>query len=238
MRIESLAVLLQFTDGLFPAGGYAHSFGLETYVQEGAVRDHDGVLRFLQAYLDGSAGPSDAVAVVLAWERARADDLRGLLDLDARLDAMRPAAELREASRQMGRQTLRVAASLMEDAPAPTPSPVPRQRRFHAEAEAGRTPGHHPVVFGAVGGTAGWDKEASALAYLHAAATVVVGAALRLLPLGQLEGQGILASVRPLIVRLAQSAAGAGPDDLWGFTPGLDAASMRHARLEARLFRS
>lgn len=229
MDTEALAVLFQFADGLFPAGGYAHSFGLETCVQEGAVRDRAGVEAFLSAYLEGSAGPGDAVALALALDRAQRDDLFGLLDLDARLDAMRPAAELREASRQMGRQTLRVAAALTD---------ARLLRCLHEEAEAGRTPGHHPVVFGALGATVGWTKAAAALAYLHAAAAVVVGAALRLLPLGQLEGQRVLASVRPLIVRLAEAAAGANADDLWGFAPGIDAASMRHARLEARLFRS
>jgi urease accessory protein len=229
MNTESLATLLQFADGLFPAGGHAHSFGLETYVQEGTARGGADAAAFVTAYLEGAAGPSDAVAVALALDLAQAGDEAGLLALDARLDALRPAAELREASRQMGRQTLRVAAAL-------TNAPV--LRRFHEEAEANRTPCHHPVVFGAMGAVLDWTREAAALAYLHAAAVVIVGAAMRLLPVGQLEGQRVLSSVRPLITRLARAAANATADDLWGFTPGIDAASMRHARLEARLFRS
>jgi urease accessory protein len=229
MNTESLATLLQFADGLFPAGGHAHSFGLETYVQEGTARNGTDVASFVTAYLEGAAGPSDAVAVSLALGRVRTGDQPGLYELDARLDAMRPAAELREASRQMGRQTLRVAASATND---------DLLRRFHEEAETGRTPGHHPVVFGALGAVLGWTKEAAALAYLHTAAVVVVNAAMRLLPMGQLEGQHVLASVRPLLTRLARAAAVATAEDLWGFTPGIDAASMRHARLEARLFRS
>jgi urease accessory protein len=229
MNVESLATLLQFADGLFPAGGHAHSFGLETYVQEGTVRDGADVIAFVTAYLEGAVGPSDAVAVTLSLDHARASDEAGLRALDARLDAMRPAAELREASRQMGRQTLRVAAALTGDA---------LLLRFCAEAESDRTPAHHPVVFGALGAVLAWTKEAAALAYLHTATVVVVGSALRLLPMGQLEGQRVLSSVRPLITRLARAAANATDDDLWGFTPGIDAASMRHARLEARLFRS
>ncbi len=229
MNTESLATLLQFADGLFPAGGHAHSFGLETYVQEGTVRGGADVVSFVTAYLEGALGPSDAVAVTLALEHARGSDEAGLRALDARLDALRPAAELREASRQMGRQTLRVAAALTGD---------DLLRRFHTEAEADRTPAHHPVVFGALGAALGWTKEAAALAYLHAATVVVVGSALRLLPMGQLEGQRVLSSVRPLITRLACAAANATDGDLWGFTPGIDAASMRHAELEARLFRS
>jgi len=229
MNTESLATLLQFADGLFPAGGHAHSFGLETYVQEGTVRGGAEVNAFVTAYLEGAAGPSDAVAVALSLDCAATGDEAGLRALDQRLDAMRPAAELREASRQMGRQTLRVAATLTEDH---------LLRRFYEEAEAGRTPAHHPVVFGALGGVLGWTKEAAALAYLHTATVVVVGSALRLVPMGQLEGQRLLSSVRPLITRLARAAAQATSDDLWGFTPGIDAASMRHAQLEARLFRS
>ena len=229
MNPESLASLLQFADGLFPSGGHAHSFGLETYVQEGTVRSGADAAAFVAAYLEGAVGPSDAVAVTLALGHVRTGDEAGLLALDARLDAMRPAAELREASRQMGRQTLRVAAALTNDDVL---------RRLHDEAEAGRTPGHHPVVFGALGAVLGWTGEAAALAYLHAAAVVIVGAALRLLPMGQLEGQRMLSSVRPLVTRLAGAAAAASAEDLWGFAPGIDAASMRHAQLEARLFRS
>jgi urease accessory protein len=62
----ALLALLQFADGLFPAGGFAHSFGLETYAQEGRVRDRAGLEAFIAAHLEGSAGPCDAVAVALA----------------------------------------------------------------------------------------------------------------------------------------------------------------------------
>src|SRR5439155_26795791 len=59
---HALLTLLQFADGLFPAGGFAHSFGLETYVQDGRVRDREGFEAFIAAHLEGSAGPADAAA--------------------------------------------------------------------------------------------------------------------------------------------------------------------------------
>ena len=64
MNPESTLTLLQFADGLFPAGAYAHSFGLEAYAARGIVSDAADVERLLRAYLQGSAGPTDAVAVV------------------------------------------------------------------------------------------------------------------------------------------------------------------------------
>jgi urease accessory protein len=65
-----------------------------------------------------------------------------------------------------------------------------------------------------------------------------VGAALRLLPLGQLAGQRIVWNVRPLIATLAEEAQNKQEGDMWSFAPALEIASMRHTLLDARLFRS
>lgn len=221
--------LLQFADGLFPSGGYAHSFGLEDYVQAGEIRDMAGVEAFVHAHLEGTAGPCDAVAVVAALALGERGDLDGCLSLDETLDAMRPIAEFREASRQMGRQTLRVAAALTDH---------PLLRAVSEFVEAGRTPGHHPLAFGLAGSALGWPAEAAPRAYLYSTTALLVGAALRLLPLGQLDGQRILWASGPLIERLSRATEGKGPADLWSFAPGLEIAGMRHARLDGRLFRS
>src|SRR5207237_1406607 len=153
MTLHTLLALLQLGDGLFPAGGFAHSFGLETYAQEGRVRDRVGLEAFVGAHLAGDAGPRRAAS-------------------------------------------------------------------------------------GAVAGRLGADREAAAAAYLYSTAALLVGAGLRLLPLGQLDGQRVLAAVRPRIALLAAQAARATADDMWTFTPALELAGLRHARLEMRLFRS
>lgn len=227
--MQQFLSLLQFADGLFPAGAYAHSFGLEACVQSGEVRDAAGVEAFLRAFLKGSAGPADAAVVVCARRAAATGDLELLVSLDANLDAIKAASELRDASRQMGRQTLRVAANLPR-------SPLIEQ--FAQAVAEGLTPGHHAVVFGAIGGTLSWDSLETTGAYLYSASAALVGAALRLLPLGQLAGQRILWNAQPLIGELARDAQDKTEEDIWSFAPALEIASMRHARLDARLFRS
>jgi urease accessory protein len=229
MDTEGLLGLLQFADGLFPAGGYAHSFGLETCAQAGTVATREDLEAFLLAFLEGSAGPGEAVAVVAAWRRAAQGDLLALLALDAQLDARKPVPELREASRQMGRQTLRAASAAVEH---------PLVARLRDVVETRRSPGHHAMVFGTVTHSVGASAEAAAAAYLHSTAALLVNAALRLLPLGQVDGQKTLAAVRPVVARWSREAAARGADDYWSFTPALDLASLRHARLDARLFRS
>ena len=126
-------------------------------------------------------------------------------------------------------QTLRVASSLhRDDLFAGCSDAVARDA----------TPGHHAAVFGLIGGRLGWDPESMACAYLYSASAALVGAALRLLPLGQLAGQAILSNVVPMIAVLARDIQGREAADIWSFAPGLEIAGMRHATLEARLFRS
>jgi urease accessory protein len=229
MTLETLLVLLQLGDGLFPAGGFAHSFGLETYAQEGRVRDRDGLDAFVTAHLEGAAGPGDAVAVAVATRLAAGDDLAAWYALDARLDAMKTVPEFRTASRQMGRQTARVAAALGDDTVLAS---------IVSAIDDGLVAGHHATVFGAAAGRLGAAAEAAAAAYLYSTAALLVGAGLRLLRLGQLDAQRVLAAARPRIARLAADAARAGVDDMWTFTPALELAGLRHASLEMRLFRS
>jgi urease accessory protein len=226
---EAWLAVLQFADGLFPAGGFAHSLGLETYVQDGVVRDRAGLEAFVAAHLEGAAGPADAVAVAASVRFAADDDVAGWIALDERLEAMKAVPEAREASRQMGRQTLRVAAALGADGFL--------AGLAHAVGD-GLAPGHHAAVFGAALGRAGVEPAVAATAYLHSTAALLVGAGLRLIALGQLDGQRVLAAMRPRIARLAMAAATASPADMWSFNPGLELAGLRHATLDTRLFRS
>jgi urease accessory protein len=236
MNGEALLSLLQFSDGLFPSGSYAHSFGLETYAAEGIIRDAQGVERFLLAYLQGSVAPADAVAALASRKAALSEQAAAMqkcLIIDRCLDAMKAASELRDASRQMGRQVLRVAANLGEPFALRGLTP----ELFHA-VETAETPGHHAMAFGVVGAAVDWPETQMAYAYLYSTCAGLTAAALRLLSLGQLAGQRILWALTPSIAKLAEEVQRKDMADIWSFAPGLEIAAMRHATLDARLFRS
>ena len=223
------ASLLQFADALFPIGGYAHSYGLESLVESGQVANPGGVQDVLVSHLRGRSGPCDAVAVTVAHRSAQQRDLEECVALDRELHALNHVTESREASRQMGHQTARIAAALTDE---------PFVADYLKAVESSETPGHHPVAFGISGGVIGWDAKQAAAAFLYSTASQIVGAATRLMPLGQLEAQKILWAVGPVIDELAHDALDKKSQDMWSFNPGLEVAGMRHAGLEQRLFRS
>jgi urease accessory protein len=83
---------------------------------------------------------------------------------------------------------------------------------------------------------AGWSKEDSIAAFLYQTATGYVSAAMKLLPVGQKEGQRLINSWLDVIQQVSRRAAQQRVFRSW--SPVQDIYAMRHSRLESRLFRS
>lgn len=228
MNTISLLNGLRFVDSFFPSGGYAFSSGLEAAVQGGAVRNAEELSRYVVESLTTGIGEREAVAVGLAHDACVSGILQIALKADQELEAMKLGRESRTASRQMGRQVIRLAAnqharqSLIED--------------YLAAVEAGQTPGHLALSFGLTLAAAGWSKEETIAAFLYQTATGFVAAAMKLMPIGQREGQWLLESWIEVIERVSHNAAH--QQRLQSWSPVQDIYAMRHSRLESRLFRS
>jgi urease accessory protein len=228
MRLEPLLSLLQFSDGLFPAGAYAHSFGLETYTSDGTVTTAADVAQVLRAFVQGLA-TCDAIFTAQAVRCTIERDLPGCAALDDQLEAIKSVAETRAASRQLGRQTLRIAAELIDH---------PMIAGFARMAGDGATSAHHAIVFGIVGTSCGWTPAKTIAALLYASTAGFVGAATRLMPLGQTLAQRLIWNAAEAIPAMAREAANRTLADAHVFQPALEIAGMRHVRLEGRLFKS
>jgi urease accessory protein len=211
--------LLLLTDSRFPAGGYAHSGGLEAAVEAGLGAGEVG--GFLIGRLRGVGAP-EAHLVAAA---VRATDLEGLLALDLEATARCPSPPLRAAAGRLGAQLLRTAATVWPEA----------TRIGQYRAVSSSTP--RPVAFGIVAAVAGLDAYEAAFAYLYEDASSVTTAAVRLLPLDSAAAARMLVEAEPEIERLAAEAASAQrlPG---GFAPALELGSLAHAAREARLFAS
>jgi urease accessory protein len=94
------AALLVLADGRFPAGGHAHSGGVEAAVASGAVHDTAS----LEAFCRGRLHTAGLTAAALT---AAAADGHDPLVLDEAADARTPMPALRKVARRLGRQMLR-----------------------------------------------------------------------------------------------------------------------------------
>lgn len=215
-----MTALLLLADARFPAGGHAHSGGLEAAAELENVRDTASLERFLR----GRLATAGLVAAAFAAAACRSRDADVMLD--AELDARIPSPVLRAASRRLGRQLLRAGRRVW---PAPTLDAPARGL-------------HHAVALGAVAAAAGLRPEDAALVAAYDAVAGPATAAVRLLGLDPFEVHALLAHLEPELASTAAEGArrAAGPPSELPANAGplLDLSAERHATWEVRLFAS
>lgn len=210
--MAGLLTLVQWLSPAFPTGGYAYSHGLEWVIAAGEVRKGADLAGWLGAILRHGAGWQDAV--LLAHALKPGADLAALADL-AR--ALAPSAERLSETLEQGAAFARATAALTgQDLPA-RPLPVAVGQ---AAAGLGLPPGQVIAL------------------YLHAFTANLVSAAVRFVPLGQTEGQAVLAALHPEIEAIAAQAAGAALADITTATLAADLAAMRHETMDVRIFKT
>lgn len=208
----ALLTLVQWLSPAFPIGAFAYSHGLEYVIAAGEVRDAGALRQWLADVLEYGAGRTDAILLAHAL-RVGADHAA----LAALALAMAPTAERLQETEELGAALTRATDALLGTVSAPLPFPV-------ALGRAAQTlPLPAPQVI--------------ALA-LQAFAAGLVSAAVRFVPLGQTEGQAVLAALHPLILRLAAEAAEAPLSAIGSAAIRADMASARHETLHTRIFRT
>ncbi|GAA0586462.1 urease accessory UreF family protein [Craurococcus roseus] len=218
--------LLAWLSPAYPVGGFSYSHGLEAAVEEGSVRDRAGLVAYVSAVLRAGAGRVDGALLAAAWRAAEAGD-------DAALDG---AAELGAAWRGTAETALE---SLQQGAAfaAVTEAAWPEARFAAFAARRGRRlPA--AVAFGAAAGFHAVPLRPALAGWLGAFAANLVSAGVRLVPLGQTDGQVATAALLPVVEEATDAAFAADPDRLGTAAPVLDLLSMRHETQYTRLFRS
>ena len=226
----ALLRLLAWMSPSFPTGAFSYSHGLEMAVEDGAVRDAATLGSYVEAALGWGAGRTDAAFLALAWRAATAGDLAALRDVASRAAAMRGSAELALESLSQGRAFLATARAAWPDATLTA---------LAAALETQEGAIAHPVAVALVG--AAWSVPLGdlLLAHLHGFAANLVSAGVRLVPLGQTDGQRALASLEgPIRAAAALAATTADLDAVRAAAPAIDLLSIRHETQYTRLFRS
>ncbi|CAM01817.1 urease accessory protein [Saccharopolyspora erythraea NRRL 2338] len=223
----SRATLLILADGRFPAGGHAHSGGVEAAVAREAIRDAHS----LQTFCQGRLHTAGVVAAGLAAAAAAGADP---LALDEAADARTPVPALRDIARKLGRQMMRAARVVW---PAPELDQLARDRPQGA---------HQPVVLGVAAHAAGLAPLDAAYAAAYESISCPATAAVRLLGLDPFDATAVLArladdldQVADRATRAADRVAAEGTTVLPATSaPLIDITAQQHAQWPVRLFAS
>lgn len=208
----ALLTLVQWLSPAFPTGAFAYSHGLEAAISQGDVTTAAGLQDWVTDILAHGAGRTDAILLAHAL-RPDADHA----SLAALARALCATAERLQETREQGAALTLATNALRGTSHPPAPLPVSLGR---AAAPLALVP-------------------ALVLALsLQAFATTLVLAAVRFMPMGQTDGQRILAALHPLILRLADHAAQAPLSAIGSAAIRADIASARHETLDVRIFRT
>ena len=211
--IIDVMTLSQWLSPSYPVGAFAYSHGLETVIANEKMVTGDDLFHWLADIVKYGTGRNDCTVLKAAYSCI---DLAALSDVDAHARAFSSSAErLRETSLQ-GAAFCQTTAALWGDV-------IPNLT--------------YPVAVGWAAGQHKLDLDLTAAMYVQSFVSNLVSAAVRAIPLGQTEGQSILARLSPLCLHTAMGS-GSDLNDLHSITFLSDIAAMRHETLQPRIFRS
>lgn len=210
--MTALLTLVQWLSPSFPTGAFAYSHGLERVIAAGDVTGAESFGTWLRNILHHGAGWQDSVLLTHALAT---DADHGALDALAR--ALAPSAERLQESAEQGAAFARMVSGLTAR------SLEPRML---------------PIAIGEAAGALALPPGQVAQLYLQTFASNLCTIATRHVPLGQTEGQRVLAQLLPQIDVLGTGAAVASLDDLGGCALAADLAAFQHETQDVRIFRT
>jgi urease accessory protein len=226
LEAAGLYRLMSWLSPAYPVGAFSYSGGLEWAVEAGDVTDAATLERWLAGMIRDGGGFCDAVFLVHAYRAVVASD-------DAELGTVAELAAALAPTKERFLETTAQGRAFFETTRAAWGCAA--LDRF---ASAWKGPLAYPVAVAVASAGHGIALEPALAAFLQAIASNLVSAGLRLIPLGQTDGQRVLAALEPLIAACAGRALTCPLDEAGSAAFRVDIASMRHETQYTRLFRS
>ncbi|WP_225882670.1 urease accessory protein UreF [Thalassoporum mexicanum] len=245
INASALLHLLQLANATLPVGAYSYSEGLEALCEQGIVKNADDLKNWLAIELDYGSIRVETAVMIRAYAATLKKDLNQLQQWNDWFSASRETAELRQQSWQMGRSLLLLLQEMVkaEAIVNPTESePGSKDRQvFVSEAVAALSASwgaNFAIAFGMAAAIWQIDRSATTMAYLASWSNNLVAAGVKLIPLGQTNGQILILSLQGAIAQATEQILRLDDGELESCNFGLAQASMQHADLYSRLFRS
>src|SRR5665647_131416 len=218
--------LMAWLSPSFPVGAFSYSSGIEWAVEAGDIKDAETLKSWLGVMLSQGGGYCDAVLFVHAHRAIMSEDDKALRDVAELAAAFAPSKERHLETTAQGNAFVEATRAAWGcDA-------IERLKAIWDGAVA------YPVAVAVASAGHAIPIEPALAAYLQAVAANWVSAGVRLIPLGQSDGQRVLAALEAVVGATAQRALVTKLDDIGSAALRADLASARHETQYTRLFRS
>jgi urease accessory protein len=218
--------LMAWLSPSYPVGAFSYSGGVEWAVEAGDITDRVTLERWLTVVIGQGGGFCDAVFFAHAHRAVTAGDDVALRDVVELAAAFAPSKERHLETTAQGMAFVQATRAAWTCAALDT------------LASIWDGPVAYPVAVGVASAGHGIAPEAALGAYLHAVTANLISAGVRLIPLGQTDGQRALAALEKVAAATAARALVTRLDDFGGAALRADLASMHHETQYTRLFRS
>jgi len=213
----------------FPTGSYSYSHGLEWAVDAGHVHDRKSLVAWLDADLCHGSGRNEAILFTETWHCAVNRDSSRLIEIAELAAAFRGTSELALESSQPARACLTTLRLVWPDQVLDSLERSLHERRISPALA---------VVLATRAARSGIPLPLALPAFLQSYIANWVTAAVRLIPLGQTDGQLAIAELENSVLAAGTQANGADTNDLGSAALMIDLASVAHETQYTRLFRS
>ena len=208
---SKLITVMQWLSPAFPIGGFAYSHGLEWAINKGYVSNREELQKWISDLLEYGSLKNDAILIKLVLQGSDPKEINELAM------ALCPASErLSETQLQGGAfcKIMREVWSLEID-----DLTLPIALALAAKNES-------------------IDQNLVVPAYLHSFCSNLISVAMRLIPIGQTDGQKTLRELSPLISDSVRAVAKSNKDDLGSACFLSDVSAMQHEYLQPRVFKT
>ncbi len=220
---SSLLKLMRLTSPSLPIGGYSYSQGLEFAVSSGWVHDGPSALDWIQSLLKHSLMNLDLPVFVRLYASWKEDNIEEVNYWNNFLIASRDSFELQKEDRQMGKALARLLVDLGLD-----------EAKLFLRAPYGCFLTLFSLA--AIRWDISLDDAANGFLWMWAENKVLC--AMKLIPLGQTDGQKILSAIIDTISQVIDHGLALADEDIGYTAPGQGIASALHETQYTRLFRS
>ncbi len=218
---------MQLSSPTLPVGAFAYSQGLESAIEAGMITNRETLATWLKDSLTFSLKNVDLPLfsrLYKSWEESDTDtDTKAVLSWNQNLFAQRETKELRDEDHQLGLALAR----LLDDLGIEQAKALRKEKQLC-----------FLTLFTLAAVEWKIEVEQAANGFIWSWLDNQIAAAIKLVPLGQTDGQRVLSELLPIIPEIVKQGLSVEDEEIGASLPMMAILSSQHETQYSRLFRS